>query len=63
MPLQYKTIPVTPFAQNCSIVWCDETRDAGELDNRTDGDRNGTGTGAGRQTPWIHDGGATTARR
>ncbi|MBV8470095.1 MAG: MBL fold metallo-hydrolase [Burkholderiaceae bacterium] len=32
MPLQYKTIPVTPFAQNCSIVWCDETRDAAIID-------------------------------
>lgn len=23
--LRYKTIPVTAFAQNCSLVWCDET--------------------------------------
>ncbi len=24
MSLQYQIIPVTPYAQNCSIVWCDE---------------------------------------
>ena len=23
--LKYLTVPVTAFAQNCSIVWCDET--------------------------------------
>ncbi|CAH0525604.1 MBL fold metallo-hydrolase [Vibrio hippocampi] len=25
MSLKYQTVPVTSFAQNCSIVWCDET--------------------------------------
>lgn len=25
MSLQYKSIPVTAFAQNCSLVWCDKT--------------------------------------
>lgn len=25
MSLQYQTVPVTPFSQNCSIVWCDDT--------------------------------------
>jgi len=25
MPLQYHIIPVTQFAQNCSILWCDQT--------------------------------------
>ncbi|WED20577.1 MBL fold metallo-hydrolase [Vibrio sp. JC009] len=25
MSLKYKVVPVTSFAQNCSIVWCDET--------------------------------------
>lgn len=25
MSLQYQIIPVTPYEQNCSIVWCDET--------------------------------------
>ena len=25
MSLQYQIVPVTSFAQNCSIVWCDET--------------------------------------
>lgn len=30
--LRYLTIPVTPFQQNCSIIWCDETRDAAVVD-------------------------------
>ncbi len=37
--LQYLTIPVTAFAQNCSIVWCDETRDAAVIDPGGDLDR------------------------
>lgn len=30
--LRYLTVPVTAFAQNCSIVWCDETRQAAVID-------------------------------
>ncbi len=30
--LAYQTIPVTAFAQNCSLVWCDETLDAAVID-------------------------------
>ena len=30
--LRYETIPVTAFQQNCSIVWCDETREAAVID-------------------------------
>ena len=30
--LKYHTVPVTPFAQNCSIVWCDETMEAAVID-------------------------------
>ena len=30
--LQYLTVPVTGFQQNCSIVWCDQTRDAALID-------------------------------
>lgn len=30
--LRYHTIPVTAFAQNCSIVWCDETMQAAVID-------------------------------
>jgi hydroxyacylglutathione hydrolase len=30
--LHYETIPVTPFQQNCSIVWCDETMSAAIID-------------------------------
>ena len=30
--LNYLTVPVTPFQQNCSIVWCDVTRQAAVID-------------------------------
>ena len=30
--LRYLTVPVTAFAQNCSIVWCDDTLDAAVID-------------------------------
>lgn len=32
MSLQYKIVPVTPFEQNCSIVWCDETMEGVVVD-------------------------------
>lgn len=37
--LQYLTIPVTAFAQNCSIVWCDQTRKAAIIDPGGDLDK------------------------
>ena len=30
--LHYRTVPVTAFAQNCSIVWCESTREAVVID-------------------------------
>lgn len=30
--LNYLTVPVTPFAQNCSLVWCSATRQAAVID-------------------------------
>lgn len=30
--LRYHTIPVTPFQQNCSLVWCDQTNEAALID-------------------------------
>jgi len=30
--LCYQTIPVTAFQQNCSLVWCDQTRQAAVID-------------------------------
>ncbi len=30
--LQYKIIPVTPFQQNCTLFWCDETMQAVVID-------------------------------
>lgn len=37
--LKYLTVPVTPFEQNCSLVWCDETLDAAVIDPGGDLDR------------------------
>ncbi|KJV30014.1 hypothetical protein VI06_09460 [Aquitalea magnusonii] len=39
MSLQYHLIPVTPFAQNCSVLWCDVTREAAIVDAGGDIDR------------------------
>ncbi|MDI9336308.1 MAG: MBL fold metallo-hydrolase [Gammaproteobacteria bacterium] len=30
--LRYQSIPVTPFQQNCSIIWCEDTRVASIID-------------------------------
>ena len=30
--LRYETLPVTPFQQNCSLVWCDRTHEAALID-------------------------------
>lgn len=30
--LRYRTLPVTAFAQNCSLVWCDRTLEAAVID-------------------------------
>ena len=32
MALQYEILPVTQFQQNCSLVWCSETREAALID-------------------------------
>jgi len=32
MPINYEIIPVTPFAQNCSLLWCAKTRQAAVVD-------------------------------
>ncbi|WP_028536678.1 MBL fold metallo-hydrolase [Paludibacterium yongneupense] len=32
MSLKFHVIPVTPFAQNCSILWCDQTQRAAVVD-------------------------------
>ncbi|MET4579956.1 MBL fold metallo-hydrolase [Ottowia thiooxydans] len=37
--LKYLTVPVTPFAQNCSIVWCDQTLQAAVIDPGGDLDK------------------------
>jgi glyoxylase-like metal-dependent hydrolase (beta-lactamase superfamily II) len=30
--LRHETIPVTPFQQNCSLIWCDRTLEAAVID-------------------------------
>ena len=30
--LEYRIIPVTPFQQNCSLIWCSQTRKAAVVD-------------------------------
>ncbi len=37
--MQHTLIPVTPFQQNCSILWCDQTREAVIIDPGGDLDR------------------------
>lgn len=32
MSLQYQIVPVTAFEQNCSVIWCDETKEAAVVD-------------------------------
>lgn len=32
MSFRYQTVPVTPFQQNCSIVWCTETMEGAVVD-------------------------------
>lgn len=32
MSFRYQTLPVTPFQQNCSIVWCTETMEGAVID-------------------------------
>ena len=37
--LQYQIIPVTPFQQNCTLFWCDETLQAAVIDPGGDIDK------------------------
>lgn len=37
--LKYRIIPVTPFEQNCSLIWCDETLKGAVVDPGGDLDR------------------------
>lgn len=37
--LQFRIIPVTAFEQNCSLIWCEETREAAVVDPGGDIDR------------------------
>ena len=36
--LQFKIIPVTPFEQNCTLFWCDETMEGAVIDPGGDAD-------------------------
>ena len=37
--LKFEVIPVTPFAQNATLVWCDETLEAAIIDAGGEVDR------------------------
>lgn len=37
--MQHRIIPVTPYQQNCSLIWCEETREAALIDPGGDIDR------------------------
>lgn len=39
MALRYRIVPVTAFEQNCSVIWCDQTKDAAVVDPGGDLDR------------------------
>ena len=39
MTLKFKIVPVTPFEQNCTVLWCDETRRAAVVDPGGDVER------------------------
>lgn len=37
--MNYRLIPVTAFSQNCSLIWCDESREAALVDPGGDAER------------------------
>ncbi|MCW8193426.1 MBL fold metallo-hydrolase [Proteobacteria bacterium 005FR1] len=37
--LQFQIIPVTPYQQNCTLIWCDQTNEAALIDPGGDLDR------------------------
>jgi len=37
--MNYRLIPVTAFSQNCSLIWCEETRQAALVDPGGDAER------------------------
>ena len=37
--MNYHIIPVTAFSQNCSVIWCPETREAALVDPGGDADK------------------------
>jgi glyoxylase-like metal-dependent hydrolase (beta-lactamase superfamily II) len=32
MTMKFQIIPVTPYQQNCTLLWCDETQKAALVD-------------------------------
>jgi len=39
MSIKYQIVPVTPFEQNCTVLWCDKTKKAAVVDPGGDLDR------------------------
>ena len=48
--MNYRIIPVTAFAQNCSLIWCEQTRLAALVDRRRCRAHQGR-SGGGRRQP------------
>ena len=42
--MNYRIIPVTAFSQNCSLIWCEQTRLAALVDPGGDAGKNQTGS-------------------
>ncbi len=45
--MNYRIIPVTAFAQNCSLIWCEQTRLAALVDPGGDAGTYQSGGGGG----------------
>ena len=48
MALRFRILPVTQFEQNCSLIWCDSTREAALVDAGGDIEREGAERGLRR---------------
>ncbi|MCL2346209.1 MAG: MBL fold metallo-hydrolase [Desulfobulbus sp.] len=51
--MRYKIIPVTPFEQNCTIFWCEKTRQAAVIDPGGDVERIRAALAADDLTPAL----------
>lgn len=47
--MNYRIIPVTAFSQNCSLIWCEQTRLAALVDPGGDAEKIKQGSGRQRR--------------